>query len=45
MKKLKNISETLEWYKIIEDKDNLYQGDFINNCPVVIPSKLFKEPE
>lgn len=25
------------WYSIIEQKNDLQQGDFINNCPVVIP--------
>ncbi|MCG2789858.1 MAG: hypothetical protein L6405_07940, partial [Actinomycetia bacterium] len=26
-----------QWYKEIEDKEILLQGDIINNCPIIIP--------
>lgn len=30
--------EEYPWYTIVDDKEPLQQGDFIDSCPVVIPS-------
>ena len=29
--------EKYQWYEIIDGKEPLLQGDFINSCPIVIP--------
>lgn len=29
--------ENYPWYAIVEGKEPLRQGDFINSCPIVIP--------
>lgn len=29
------------WYTVIEQKNDIHQGDFIINCPVVIPPAVF----
>lgn len=29
--------QTYPWYAIVEDKEPLLQGDFIDSCPIVIP--------
>ncbi len=26
------------WYEIVEGKDQLLQGDFVNSCPIIVPS-------
>lgn len=31
-----------EWYEIITNSDNLSQGDFINDCPIIKPPKVIK---
>jgi len=30
------------WYAVVDDKEPLLQGDFINSCPVVIPPAIIK---
>ena len=29
-----------EWYEIISNSNNLSQGDFINDCPIIKPPKV-----
>lgn len=31
------------WYREIEESDEIEQGDFIEDCPIVIPPSKFKE--
>ena len=31
------MTEDFPWYHLIDDKENLEQGDFIENCPIVVP--------
>jgi len=34
------------WYEVVSIEDDLMQGDFIKNCPVVIPpSEIFDDIE
>ncbi len=33
------------WYNILSSEENLQQGDFIQNCPIIIPSRLPEEGE
>lgn len=33
------------WYKLLENKEQLLQGDLIDNCPIVIPPITRKEKE
>jgi hypothetical protein len=34
------------WYEVVSSEDDLMQGDFIKNCPVVIPpSEIFDDIE
>ena len=34
--------EEYPWYAIVDGKETLLQGDFINSCPVVIPPMAIK---
>ena len=31
------------WYGVVEAKDKLEQGDFIVNCPIIIPPNKIEE--
>jgi hypothetical protein len=31
------------WYNILYSEEDLQQGDFIQNCPIIIPSQLIEE--
>jgi hypothetical protein len=33
------------WYNILSSEEDLQQGDFIQNCPIIIPSRLLEEGE
>lgn len=33
------MGETSNWYELIEDDKNIEQGDFVINCPLIIPPK------
>lgn len=34
--------EKYPWYAIVDDKEPLLQGDFINSCPIVIPRAMIE---
>jgi len=33
------------WYKIVEGDECLNQGDFVNECPIIIPPSEMQEGE
>ncbi len=37
------MSEKQEWYEIVDDDKNVFQGDFLNSCPVIIPQEKLEE--
>jgi len=38
--------ENYPWYKLVDNHEKLMQGDFINNCPIVVPpSEITDKPE
>ena len=38
--------ENYPWYKLVNNHEKLMQGDFINNCPIIVPpSEITDSPE
>ena len=38
------MANNFQWYDIVSSKDDIQQGDFIEECPIIIPPKAILEP-